>query len=168
LTPFDGAFVLAALDLREFTMIAMRILHIGAAIVAAGGVAFQLLALQPTLRSLPDDQRIEVREKIVARWFQVVMICIGLLLLTGFINFIAFKVPELRDKPYKNLYHTLFGIKFILALAVFHGATVSVLPLPRGEKYRARASVWLMRNTVFLIAIVIIAALMRYVDAIGT
>jgi uncharacterized membrane protein len=141
----------------------LRVLHIGAAIVAAGGAFFQFVALHPTLATLPAEQRRPIREAVVDRWRGVVFAAIGLLLITGLVNFVVYKIPEYKPLPtnVKMVYHSLFGLKFLAALAAFHAATVLVLPGPKGERYRDNAGFWLKYLAVVLTLVVILGAAMR-------
>lgn len=147
--------------------IILRTLHIAAAIAAGGAALFQLVALHPVFsRQLDAEQRRGLREAIVARWRPIVWTCIGLLLLTGVLNYIYFKVPEYRGDPRRGLYHGLMGVKILAALAVFHAATVLTLPGPRGEKYRARAPLWLGIVVAMIGLIVVIGAVLRNFEAL--
>lgn len=141
--------------------ITIRVLHILTAILAAGGVFFQLIALHPTLKSLDAEQRRPIREAIVARWRGVVFMSIFVLLVTGLLNFLLYKIPEMKPHPMKGLYHGLFGAKLLLALMVFHGASVMVLPGAKGERYRDRADFWLKYMAVLLVFIVVLGAVLR-------
>src|SRR4029453_18245806 len=100
----------------------VHFLHVGAAILAAGGAFFQLFALHPTLSQLPPESRKPIREAIVSRWRPIVLASIVVLLITGLINFVAFKIPAYKLHPHKGLYHGLLGVKIIAALIAFHAA----------------------------------------------
>lgn len=141
----------------------VRIVHIFAAVTAAGAAFYQLIAVRPALMELEDDLRRRVAESIARRWFSIVLLLIVLLLATGLYNFIAVRVPELRGKPNAGLYHALFGIKFLVVLASFHAATVLSLPGPRGDRWRAKSGFWLpFLATMFATAIVIGVVLSRF------
>lgn len=147
----------APIDYRHAVI---HLFHIGAAMLAVGGAVFQLIALHPALQSVDAVQRRALRESIVQRWSTVVFVCIGVLLVSGLYNFIAVKIPMLRDNPDKGLYHGLFGLKFLLALAAFHAAAVLALPGPKGEKYRDKAGFWLKYLVVTLALTFVVAVLM--------
>lgn len=153
--------VLLASASFDIGAITIRILHITMAIAAAGGVFFQLIALHPALQPLDGAQRRAIRESIVSRWRIVVFSAIAILLVTGLVNFLMYKIPELRTHPMKGLYHGLFGLKFLLALLSFHGATVLVLPGAKGERYRDNAGFWLKYMSVLFVLIIVIAAVLR-------
>lgn len=141
--------------------IAIRILHILPAVLAAGGIFYQLIALHPSLQTLEPAVRRPLREAIVARWRNVVFASILVLLVTGLLNFVLYKIPEYKPHPDKGLYHALFGVKLLLALMAFHGASVLVLPGAKGEKYRDNASFWLPYLAALMVGIIIIGAVLR-------
>src|SRR5262245_3799351 len=145
----------------DFGAVALRILHIGAAILAAGAAFFQWRALHPTLAALAPEQRRPIREAVVARWRPVVFACIAILLVTGLINFVAYKIPAYKTHPLKGMYHGLLGVKILAALLSFHCATVLALPGAKGEKYRDRAGFWLTALVVSLAVVIVIAAVLN-------
>lgn len=152
----------------DLLAIILRILHIGSAIIAAGAIFFQFLALHPALLTLPETERAALRAQMLPRWRPVVFVCILLLLATGLLNFVLYKVPEYRGTPHAGLYHGLLGVKILAALAVFHAAAVLVMPTSTGERYRARAGFWLTYLVVLLALIVVIGALLsRFKDTVA-
>jgi hypothetical protein len=148
--------------MNESLLVVLRVLHIAAASAVVGAVVFQAFAVVPTLRQLDEHQRAQLSGGFATRWRSIAFLMIGILLLTGLVNFLLFKIPEFREHPSKGLYHALFGIKFLLALAAFHSATVLVLPGEKGDRYRARAGGRLWLLTFLFAAIIILAAVMRY------
>lgn len=107
-----------------------RWLHLSAAIVAIGGVAFQRLAYLPGLSgTLPESSLTGLRDSVRKRWAPVVHACIVILLLTGGYNFVVQALPpKIEPMPY----HALFGVKFLAAIAVFFIASILV---GRGEGF---------------------------------
>lgn len=150
----------ASTELAVFDVL-IRALHIGAALILGGAAAYQWIALVPSLATVDEARRIEFREMLAARWRIIAWTAMAILLLTGLLNFIVNKIPEYRSHPQKGIYHALFGVKFLLALAAFHAGTVLTLPGPKGEKYRAHAKFWLTLLLLFIAAIVVIAAILR-------
>jgi len=61
----------------------MKFLHLAAAIVWLGGIAFMLFALRPAAAQLPPAQRLPLIAQVLQRFFALVWLSIGLLLLTG-------------------------------------------------------------------------------------
>ncbi|MHB1199698.1 MAG: CopD family protein [Polaromonas sp.] len=61
----------------------MKFLHLAAAIVWLGGIAFMLFALRPAAAQLPPAQRLPLIAQVLQRFFALVWLAIGLLLLSG-------------------------------------------------------------------------------------
>jgi uncharacterized membrane protein len=151
-----------ALVQPDYLQVALRVLHILAAIAAGGAVLFQWWAVAPTLRTLDDATRQRLGTALADRWRGVVFAAMGVLLVTGLVNFMVYQVPAYREHPQKMVYHGLFGLKVLAALAYFHAATVLVIPGPKGAAYRAKADGWLAYLTLLLLVIVAVAAVLRY------
>lgn len=145
----------------SWTELLLRILHIAAAVAAAGGAFFQYAAIRPVLADLEAAQTAELRRRIAERWRPIVIASVAILLLTGLLNFLLFRVPQYRGQPLAGLYHALFGLKLLAALLVFHPAVVLVLAGPKGDAYRARAGFWLSYMLVLLGLIIVLGAIMR-------
>ncbi len=62
----------------------LKFLHLAAAIVWLGGMAFMLLALRPSLGTLPSPaQRLPLLGEVLRRFFAAVWVSIAVLLLSG-------------------------------------------------------------------------------------
>jgi uncharacterized membrane protein len=61
----------------------MKFLHLGAAIVWLGGISFMLFALRPSATQLAPPQRLPLIADVLQKFFRLVWLSIGLLLLTG-------------------------------------------------------------------------------------
>lgn len=146
----------------DVLQIILRIAHIGAATAIGGAIVYHLLAVQPALAALDESQRKAVGASLARRWLVPLGVGIALLLVSGLLTFVLFKLPATRGRPFAGLYHGLFGIKVLMALALFHVAAVLSLPGERGERYRAKASFWLGYATVLLAVIIVVAAILRY------
>ncbi|MCH6555299.1 MAG: hypothetical protein IH797_01635 [Chloroflexi bacterium] len=86
--------------------------------VAIGGVVFMRFVLMPAApQTLDQEQHAALREKLIARWKIVVMVCITLLLLSGIYNMFAIAIPKGRDVG--PVYHALFGVKVLAQLGAF-------------------------------------------------
>ena len=125
----------------DFLLLVSRWFHVAAAIIALGGAAFTLLALIPAAKAtLADDLHERLREAIRARWSRVVHTCIGLLFITGAVNFVILAIPpKIEPMPY----HAIFGVKFLAALAVFFIAEALVGRGPAFAKIRRQRAKWL-------------------------
>ncbi len=152
----------------DLLQIGLRIAHIAAAVALGGAIVYQLVAVQPVLRTLDESQRATFRTRLAGRWAPVVWLGIALLLITGLANFLVFKVPEYRGRPYAATYHGLFGIKLLAGLALFHAAAMLSGPGERFDRYRARAGGWLVYGVLLLAIVVVVGAVLRYLPALYT
>jgi len=152
----------------SFLPLLSRWLHILAAMAVVGGPMFMCFALLPADPVLPGNQRQALHDRIRRRWSKVVMTAILFLLVTGIYNFILFFQATKTWGPTwehgsanYSLYNILFGIKFVLALAVFFIASAVT---GRGEiftRFRQHDRFWITVNLLLGILIVCIAGYMR-------
>lgn len=154
--------MLAAIDASAVVPILIRLVHILAAVAAGGAVLFQLLAVHPSLATLPEAERTRFRASVVDRWRPVAYLLMALLLITGLVTYVAYRIPEYKPHASKGVYHGLLGVKILLALAFFHAVTVLTLPGEKGDKYRASAGFWLRWMAALLLVIVALGAVLRY------
>lgn len=142
----------------DYVQVISRWLHITAAVTAGGGALFMKLALHPALETLPSDTRDAVRSAVRARWSKVVMISITVLLVTGLYNFIMIsKAYDFKGTPY----HMIFGIKFLLALAIFFLASVLVGRSEMAQRVRQSAGKWLTILTVLLLVLLALSSVLK-------
>jgi uncharacterized membrane protein len=143
-----------------------RWLHILAAMAAVGGPMFIRWALLPAAESLPDEAHRALKEGIRRRWSLVVKIAIMFLLLSGSYNFFAFLRasrtwgPVWQNGP-AHLYQALFGVKFLLALAIFFLASALTGRSPAMARFRENAKFWVTVNLALGIVLVGISSRMR-------
>ena len=144
----------------DYPGILFRWLHILAAIVAIGGMAFCRLALMPALRTLDDDQRRQIHEAIRARWSKVVAGSIGLLLVSGGYNiYVMIKAPYKADLP--GFYFHVFAVKFVLAFGIFFIASALSGRGKATEKIRQNGGFWLTVNLVLALILVCLSGVLR-------
>jgi len=125
----------------DIVLLLSRWIHISAAIVAIGGAAYQRFALLPgTGEALDDAARDRLGESVRRRWSKVVAGSIGVLLLTGFLNFALVAVPP---KVYAIPYHPVFGVKLLAALTIFFLASVLAGRSPGFAAMRKNGAKWL-------------------------
>ncbi len=146
---------------HELLNVSLRILHIFAAATAIGAIVFQRFAVLPALAPCDELQRAELRTRMADRWRPLIYTMMAILLVTGLVNYVVFKIPEYKFHPGKGFYHGLFGVKFLAALGVFHFATVLTLPGARGDRWRARSRLWLQFMLALVVLIVVIGAVLR-------
>jgi len=100
-----------------------------------------LFALLPAAKAtLSDEVHEKLREAIRARWSKFVHAAVGLLLLTGSINFAILAIPpKINPIPY----HPIFGVKLLAAFAVFFIAEALMSRGPGFANIRANRKKWL-------------------------
>jgi uncharacterized membrane protein len=144
----------------------LRLLHILAAITAVGGSIFIRFALYPAVPMLPETQRAAVHEVVRRPWARLLQLSIGTLLVTGLINFMLF-VRASKEwsaawrEEYYSTYQMLFGIKFLLALAIFALASILAGRSAGTQKIRDNAKFWLNVNLAMALAVIAISGVMR-------
>jgi uncharacterized membrane protein len=139
--------------------LAARWAHILSAIVAVGGTVFARFVLMPAAaQTLDDDAHGNLRLTLTARWQKIIHVCILLFLLSGFYNYLAITRFQHVDQP---LYHMLFGIKFLLALAVFVLAVGLTSNKAWAAGLRANARRWMALLVVLAVAVVLLSSVMR-------
>ena len=138
--------------------ILLRFLHIVPAIVLGGAVIFSSVGLLPALEELQAPDRLRLSEAIDRRWRIVVMVCVTLLLLSGIANFVLYQAPAHKGQP---LYHALFGVKFLAALAVFFLASALTGRSGALASVRSNARFWAGVTATLVVLIVAISAVLR-------
>jgi len=88
----------------------MKFLHIAAAVVWMGGVSFMLFALRPAASALlPPPQRLPLIALVMEKFFALVWVSIGLLLVTG----LAMLLPVgMKNAPVG--WHMMLGIGLVM------------------------------------------------------
>lgn len=145
----------------DWVQVVFRWMHILAAITAVGATIFMRQALLPAIGSLPEANRAEFHETVRSRWALYVHLSITFLLLSGAYSFFVAITGDRRPEP--GLYHALFGVKFLLALAIFFIATMLVGRSEGAVRFRQRRSFWLTVNVVLALILVGISGVMRYI-----
>lgn len=141
----------------NIVLLLSRWLHLIGAIMILGGSIFMMFALHPSMKALDDEARDKLRQSIRTRWGRFVHAGIGLLFLTGSFNFYMLGLPpNVKPMPY----HLIFGIKFLLALAVFMLATALMGRSPAFEKIRLNSTKWLRIVVIMGVTIVLLSGLL--------
>ncbi|HVU89189.1 MAG TPA: hypothetical protein VHD36_17825 [Pirellulales bacterium] len=141
----------------DFLSVLFRWMHILPAIIAVGATVFMRVALVPALGELPDAERQRFHEAIRARWSKWVMGCITFLLISGFYNFFTLNAKY----QFPKLYHPLFGIKVLLALAIFAIASILAGRSSTAQRVRKNPKPLLNLNIALAVLLVCISGVMR-------
>lgn len=145
----------------DYVAILLRWMHILSAAATVGGTLLIRAALLPAAMELTDDARRRILDGVRRRWAMVVHLSILLLLVSGLANFFLYGMKLFpKGTPESMLYNMLFGIKFLLAFAVFGLAEVLLGSSAAAEKLRANAKRWNAVNLGLLVTIVCISGVM--------
>ena len=142
----------------SFLALVLRWMHIVPAVVAGGAMIFVRFALLPALSTLPDAERVRVKETIDRRWRVVVMACITLLLVSGLANFVLYQAPVHKGQ---QLYHALFGVKFVAAMIVFFLASALSGRSAALASIRANSRFWAGAAAALVVVILLISGVLR-------
>ena len=144
----------------DYLAVLFRWLHILPAIIAVGGTIFMRLAVVPAAEELPEAARSAFQEAVRSRWARWVHGAILFLLVSGLYNFFTltakYKLPP--------AYHMMFGVKFLLALAIFALASMLTGRTALAQRLRLNARTWLNLNIALAVLLVCISGLMRNVS----
>jgi uncharacterized membrane protein len=146
------------------TALVLRWLHIVPAVVAGGATAFAWIALLPALQTLPDAERLRLKDAIDRRWRAVVMVCITLLLVSGLANFMLYQAPAHKGQ---GLYHALFGAKFLAALVVFFLGSALTGRSAALASIRANARFWVGVAASLVLVILLISGVLRSIPRVA-
>lgn len=142
-----------------------RWMHILAAMAAVGGPMFICWALLPAADELPDEAHRALREGVRRRWMRVVMIAITFLIVSGAYNYVMFMRVSRTWTDWNNgpghLYQALFGVKFLLALAIFFLASALTGRSPALANFRENAKFWVAVYLAIGIVLVGVSSQMR-------
>ncbi|MCI0681172.1 MAG: hypothetical protein L0Y71_03635 [Gemmataceae bacterium] len=145
--------------------LAARWLHILSASLAIGVPIYVRFVLMPALAQLDETQRAAFRETLHSRWRIFVHVMIVVFLATGFWTFLGAKRWSALEADAKFRYHLFFGIKLIIALAMFFISSALAGRSAALAGMRTNAKMWLGVLIVLGLAVVGIAGVMRFMDA---
>lgn len=154
------------MDDLNIVVLISRWIHILAAIVAVGGAVFLRFTLWPSAKSvLDDEQHRRLRDAVRSRWARFVHPCIAVLLVTGGLNFVLLALPpKIKALPY----HAIFGVKLLMALAVFFLASVLVGRSPGFARMRENSRKWLAVIVILGATIVLVSGVLNQVRTAST
>ncbi len=150
----------------DYLALVLRLMHILAAITAVGGAIFVRFALLPAADALDPSDRQSLREAVRSRWARLIQISILFLLVSGLVNFVMFvRAAKTWEQDWRDAYNTayqaLFGVKFILALAIFALSSILSGRSALAQKIRENDRFWLNLNLAMALAVVTISGVMR-------
>jgi len=146
---------------------ALRWFHLIAAMILVGGTIFMRFALVPSVGALSDDERKALHQQVRSRWSKLVMASIAFLLISGFVNYAIF-LSTIHSEGWEQwrshcngLYQAAFGVKFLLAMAMFFIASAVSGTSESMKQFRQNAKLWLTVNVILALAVVALAGIMR-------
>lgn len=137
-----------------------RILHVLAAIFLFGGTLFLFSVLTPSAKALPEAEHAALKERVMKKWRAYVGMAIGMLIFSGFYNYLVVAMPEHNAAGDKK-YHMFMGIKILIAFVVFFFASVLPGRAKAFEKMRENSHFWSIVTIVLATVVVAIAGLLR-------
>lgn len=145
-------------------VIISRWLHIAAAIIAVGGLVFLRMVLHPAARTTLDETaHLKLREAVIGRWARVVHVCIAFLILSGIYN----AVIMFPRHPGQPLYHSLFGLKVLLALVLFFLAIALTGRSEALAAIRRNSPWWMTVNIILAAAVVLLSNILKNIPAVA-
>ncbi|MEK7793821.1 MAG: hypothetical protein AAB353_04795 [Candidatus Hydrogenedentota bacterium] len=112
----------------------MRWMHVLSAVISAGGIVFLGFVLLPAAKN---DSAL--MNAVLKKWRMIFHPLIILFLVSGFYNYLKVTSPKHDGQA---LYHALFGMKFLLALAYFVLGIALTSTRAYGERLRKNSRVW--------------------------
>lgn len=145
----------------EMVILVARWLHILSATLAVGVPIYIWLVQMPAMASIDEESRAKLREAGAKRWRILVYVSIALFLATGLFNYLY--VGRQRDfaDDARRLYNILFGVKFLLALALFFVLSALAGRSAALEYFRKNAGAWVAVAVLLGLGIVGISGYMR-------
>jgi len=130
-------------------------IHLSAAVIGVGGMAFLLMILFPSARVLSPDQRDVLVKAVAGRFRWVSWAVIALLLGSGLYN-----VSLVWEAPW-GTYWAFLAVKIALAGVVFLITLCMTLPLHLFDPFRARRKMWLTIALTLALVVILISAYLR-------
>ena len=152
------------MDTEYVLMLVARWLHILSATLAIGVPLYVRFVLMPALGTLDEANRSRLQEAIAKRWRMIVHILIVVFLATGLYTFLGIARWKTFSQEAKMQYHALFGVKFLIALAMF---TISSALAGRSGFFapiRQNPRPWLQVLILLGLLIIGISGIMRFMD----
>ena len=130
--------------------------HLVAAVVGVGGIAFMLFILLPSARVLSEEHRNVLLKTVMGRFRLASWSAIALLVASGLYS-IRLRAWEAPWGPYWKW----LTLKIVLAFCVFAVALLLTLPLQALERFRARRQMWLSIALGVALVVILISAYLR-------
>lgn len=130
-------------------------IHVSAAILGVGGMAFLLFILLPSARVLDPEQATRLMKTVQGKFRWVSWSVIVLLIGSGLYN-----LSLVWEAPWGR-YWQLLTVKIALAAVVFLVSLALTLPLRALEPFRTRRKLWLTVAFSTALVVILISAYLR-------
>ncbi len=130
--------------------------HLVAAVVGVGGIAFVLVILIPSVQVFADEQRNQLLKVVMGRFRWASWGAILLLLGSGLYN-VRLRAWEAPWGPYWKW----LTLKILLAFCVFTISLLLTLPVPAFNRFRVRREMWLSIALGVALTVILISAYLR-------
>jgi len=130
--------------------------HVTAAVMGVGGMAFLLFVLTPELGDLAPEQRDRLVNQLLARFSWVLWSSMALLLFSGLYSIREYYWEVAWGKSWQ-----LLSAKIVLACIVFLIGLGLTMPFKLFDGVRARRQAWLAVAVGLSVAIIFISAYLR-------
>ncbi|HET7841369.1 MAG TPA: hypothetical protein VFM21_07180 [Terriglobia bacterium] len=134
----------------------MQWIHLCAAVLGVGGIAFLLFLLIPSAHTLSPEARDALMKKVQGRFRWVSWSVILLLIGSGLYNVRAYYWELAWGRAWE-----LLTAKIVLALLVFGVSLALTVPLSFLAKFRARRERWLATAFALAVIVILISAYLR-------
>jgi len=129
--------------------------HVSAAVIGVGGMAFMLFILFPSVGILRQEQRDGLLKVVLGRFRWVAWSVISLLLASGLYNVkLVWLVPW-------GPYWKFLTVKIVLALIIFTIVLCLTIPLSIFNWFRQRRNLWLSIAFSLAMVVILISAYLR-------
>lgn len=130
--------------------------HVSAVVIGVGGIAFLLLVLLPSLKSLNPDQHDLLLKSVTGRFRWFVWSIILLILASGVFMVRQFYWEVAWGRSWKFL-----TAKIVLAFVLFGISFCLTIPLGIFDRFRKRRQLWLSISFTLAMIIILISAYLR-------
>jgi uncharacterized membrane protein len=131
-------------------------IHVTAAVIGIGGMAFLLVVLTPSLGDLQPEPRARLAKQVIDRFRWVIWSAIVVMLVSG-----LYSIREYYwEVPWGRSWE-LLTIKIVLAFLVFVIALALTLPFKVFDWVRIRRQIWLSIAVGLAVAVIFISAYLR-------
>ena len=131
-------------------------IHVTAAVIGVGGLAFLLFVLTPSLGDLQPEQRERLAKQVMSRFRWVVWSAIVVLLVSG-----LYSIREYYWEVRWGRSWELLSAKIALSFLVFVIALALTLPFKVFDWVRIRRQIWLSIAIGLAVAVIFISAYLR-------